>query len=483
LTLGAIFLIVLASIVVLGISQNTYAQTHSDDSVIDSPQTTFSGDLVNNPVAQDILRKIEQTKQWIEDIEKRNYEELEKQKELEETRKQALKKLNQDLAAWERLWEYYSPKNSFGRFVEKIPHPQVKEVFWDQFEFKEQKVKAGRDAMKKVFANGGSLQQARQAYLNAAETKRIELIEANAQFNVRRHLAYYEEQMLFDRQGHFINNTTTGEKLRKFYEDFRTNPAYLEANPNDKASWKDFGNTNAETQCRHGYVVIHRFHANDYVCTRTETAEMWIRHGMGEISGQTTENSLSSINDKVSPLTRCDDGFTVIFNMETEMYSCVSDETAQKWVNEGIAQYPDPEEFIMKSIQRKESSLQAEEVNQHIRAMQLRLGEDKSDVEKEYEKKLVELQEYSKREERQAINEYNQRTEMSKDELSRIIISIREEYDSNKEKLLDHKKWDISELENKFVKDMEELMEEYEDDLLIKIIRKSSLDYEAVIRE
>ena len=141
-----------------------------------SEQVTLSGDLANNPVAQDILKKIEQTKKWIKELEEKNYEALEAKKELEAKRAQALEKLNQDLNEWEALWEYYSPKNSFSRFVDKVQEPQVKEVFWDQFEFHQIKVDAGRDALKKVLANGGSLKEARQAYLKAAETKRIELI-------------------------------------------------------------------------------------------------------------------------------------------------------------------------------------------------------------------------------------------------------------------------------------------------------------------
>src|SRR3989338_9828900 len=67
----------------------------------DSEQVTLSGDLANNPVAQDILKKIEQTKKWIKELEEKNYEVLEAKKELEAKRAQALEKLNQDLSEWE----------------------------------------------------------------------------------------------------------------------------------------------------------------------------------------------------------------------------------------------------------------------------------------------------------------------------------------------------------------------------------------------
>ncbi|MFB5622759.1 MAG: hypothetical protein ACE5RH_02075, partial [Nitrosarchaeum sp.] len=87
-----------------------------------SEQVTLSGDLANNPVAQDILKKIEQTKKWIKELEEKNYAALESKKELDAKRVQALVQLNQDLKDWESLWEYYSPKNSFSRFVAKVPN-------------------------------------------------------------------------------------------------------------------------------------------------------------------------------------------------------------------------------------------------------------------------------------------------------------------------------------------------------------------------
>ena len=146
----------------------------------------------NNPIAQDILEKIEQTKQWIADLEKRDYEKTQAQKELEEKRAIALERLNQDLIEWENLWANFTSRAAFERFVEGKPAP-IQGVFWDQFEFKEMKVEAGRSALKEVMAKGGTLNQARAAYHKAAETKRIELIEMNAQFNVKHNLAYYKE--------------------------------------------------------------------------------------------------------------------------------------------------------------------------------------------------------------------------------------------------------------------------------------------------
>ena len=477
-------MIILVFAVITGIVfQTSYAQTNNNDDVTINEQVTLSDDLANNPLAQDILRKIEQTKKWIIELEQRNYEQLEKQRELEEKRQQSLVILNQDLKEWENLWDYYSPKNSYERFVEKIPDSQVQEVFWDQFEFKEQKVKAGRDALKKVKADGGSLQDARQAYLVAAETKRIELIEANSQFNVRHNLAYYNQQILFDRQGQFVDSPVTGEQLRKYYEDFRTNPAYLDANPDDETSWEEMSRTTQNTECREGQIVVHRFHADDYVCITMETAEMWIQHGMGEITGDSVDVNTQDIQS-VTPLTRCNDGFTVVYSNKTEKYSCVLEDTADKWIKQGIAEVPNPEEYIMKSIERKETLLEIEEINQQIREIQNELEDEKTALKKQYDIKYDELLSESKDTEKSAIQEYNEDSDAPKEELSKMINSIREKYESDKEEVLKDKIKDTQKLEREYKSKMSEFAQNYDDHPYIQVISDSGKTrYEAVAKE
>ena len=458
------------------------AQTEND--VVISEENTLSGDLANNPVAQDILKKIEQTKKWITELEERNYEQLEKQNELDEKRLQALESLENDLKEWELLWEYYSPRNSFERFVDTVPNQQVKEVFWDQFEFKEQKVKAGRAALKEVISNGGSLEQARQAYLTAAETKRIELIEANSQFNVRHNLAYYNQQVLFDKEGQIVDSPVTGEQLRKYYEDFRTNPAYLKANPNDVTSWEDLGRTNENTECREGYIVVHRFHAQDYVCVTVNTAEMWIRHGMGEILG-TSPSLPSQKQQTVTPLTNCDENFRVVYNVETLKYSCVQESTAEDWVEQGIGEIHDPEDYIMQSIEQKENIVLVEEINLQIIEIQNEFDEKLSQLKDDYDKKYQTVEDELKAAERELVVKYNEEdSELTKEELSSKIIILRDRFESEKEEVLEDKIEDAEKLGEKYEKKMIQFIEKYESAPYVEFVTKSGpLNYKAVLRE
>ena len=480
---GCGLMIIFVFMATFGIAaQTSYAQNSNDDAIANE-QITLSDNLVNNPLAQDILKKIEQTKKWIADLEQRNYEQLEKQRELEDKRQQSLAKLKQDLKEWESLWDYYSPKNSYERFVDKIPNSKVQDVFWDQFEFKEQKVKAGRDALKKVKADGGSLRDARHAYLAAAETKRIELIEANSQFNVKHNLAYYNQQILFDRQGQLVDSPVTGEQLRKYYEDFRTNPAYLDANPDDETSWEDVKRTNQNTECREEQIIVYRFHADDYVCVTMETAEMWIRHGMGEITGDSIDDDPRDIQS-VTPLTRCDGGFRVIYNNETKKYSCISEDTANKWVDQGIAEFPNPEEYILKSIERKESSMEIEEINQQIREILNELEGEKITLKKQYDVTYDGLLSESREAEKSAIQDYNEDSDASKEELSETINYIREKYELDKKDILKDKIKDIKKLEREFKNKMTKFVQNYNDHPYVQIISNSGyIGYMAIARE
>lgn len=468
----------LTVLLVLGASlvvQSSYAQSDNDAST--SEQTTLSKDLANNPVAQDILKKIEQTKKWIKELEDRKYEDLKAKEELEAKRAQALEKLNQDLKEWEALWEYYSPRNSFSRFVDTVQDIPVKEVFWDQFEFHQMKVDAGREALKIVIANGGSLSEARQAYHLAAETKRIELIEANSIFNVNHNLAYYNQQILFNKNGQFIDTPITGEQLRKYYEDYRTNPAYLKANPDDVISWEDFGKTTPDTECRKGSVVVYRYHANDYVCVSMNTAEMWIRHGMGEISGGSTQSNENS----VTPLTKCDEGFTVVYALESGKYSCMLQETAESWITQGIAEKHNPESYILDQIKDKDVSLTIIEVNQKIQGFYDDLALKQAELKTQFDKKYNDALLQSKLDEKSAIKDHNERSNMSKEELSNKIIQIRKQYDSTKDNIMQEKLDALKELDKITDKNLEEFAQTYELDPYIQVVWNSHFSkYEAV---
>lgn len=392
-----------------------------------SEQTTLSGDLANNPVAQDILRKIEQTKQWIADLEKRDYEKTLAQKLLEEKRAIALERLNYDLAQWEILWNNYTSRASFERFVEDKPS-EVKGVFWDQFEFKEMKVNAGRDALKQVIANGGTMREARDAYIKAAETKRIELIEANTQFNIKHNLAYYKEQLLFDRQGEFILIPESEEKLSEFNSDYRNNPKYLAANPQDEFAKKALQSA-LDSQCREGYELVHRFQQNDNVCVTEFSAQQWIRYGIGERPGIAEIINVAGL----------------------ENHNAITVEGKIEIINQQIREFDE---------------------NYQIK---------QNEIIKLYDIKYENVDIEAKRAEREMVAEYSANKTITEKEVSDKILLIRNQIGVEKDKVLEEKLEALDDLRVEFDKNVLGLVTAFEDRLGIKIIWNSDISsYEAV---
>ena len=164
------------------------------DSVDTSDQISISKDLENNSVAQDILKKIEKSKRWIAQIEQRNFEKLERQKELEQKRAAVLQSLQKDLKKWENLWGYYTFDKILERALEKSPAKDTASIYDHPLKFTASKINAGRDALHKVLLQGGGPEDARNAFVNAAKITRAEMISANSLLNIINNNAYYNQQ-------------------------------------------------------------------------------------------------------------------------------------------------------------------------------------------------------------------------------------------------------------------------------------------------
>ena len=152
-----------------------YSQTSDIET---SEQTTLSGNLLNSPLAQEILQKIEESKRKIAKLEQQNYDNLQAQKFLEDRRTVAMERLNQKLILWEEKWYEFSPKVAYQKFIDKMPSG-VKGIYAKQFEFTEFKHNAGIDAKIKVLANGGSSKYATEEFRIAAKSTLSEITSYN----------------------------------------------------------------------------------------------------------------------------------------------------------------------------------------------------------------------------------------------------------------------------------------------------------------
>lgn len=157
-------------------------------------------ELINNPLAAQILKNIELAKQRLAEQQERQRQIQEHQIFVEKQRQIAKQLLQEDLDRMFKKYEPYTPRNSYTTFLTKIDSG-VHDIYWGQFNYQQQKVEAGRAAMQAVLANGGGMQEARQAYFDAAATTRAEIIQVNEDLNIKFGYADQNTQDYFDANG------------------------------------------------------------------------------------------------------------------------------------------------------------------------------------------------------------------------------------------------------------------------------------------
>ena len=453
-----IFSVLTAFALSIFLIQNSYAQTLEIDE-----QVVLSDNLLNDPVAQDILKKIEQTKKIIAELEQKEFESNQAKENLEKMRQMSIERLNKDLEEWERLWEKHSSRNSFESFVNKKPK-YVQGVFWDQFEFKEGKVKAGRNAMYAVLTNGGTFYEAKEAYNKAAATKKIELIEMNAQFNVKHNLAYFDQQQLFNSTGQFHPSPAAEQSIFQYFTDYRLDPTYLLANPNDEYSATHASQENID-ECQDEYTLVHRINQNDYVCIRESTAQMWERHEMGTIVEKKDilldENSMVQ-NVPTNPGTTCKDDHIVLYDVLESRYSCVLESTAEQRVADGTGEIHDLFDYILNKDKYKIVIDEIYDINKEIKQITDEYDLHKKALEKQYSANL-EYEDQLTREKMQEIVEvYSNNDDTTKEDISKQIFELRKLNDSVKEKILEEKSDALSRIEINLKKDLLKIIKGYE---------------------
>ena len=394
----------------------------AQESVDMSKQITLSGDLKNNPIAQDILKKIEKSKRWIAQMEQRNFETQERQKELEEKRTEVLQILEKDLKKWEDLWGYYTFDKILERVLENSPANSTSTIYDHPLKFTASKINAGRDALHKVLLEGGGPEEARTAFVNAAKITREEMAYANSLYNVLQNNAYYNQQILFSSSGTF-EDSISGKELRKYYQDYRTNPGYLQANPFDKLSWIDLGKNTLDTECRQEHVLVYRTNADDYVCTTEQTAEMWVRHNMGNLVNDTFLES----KDPVS-----------------------------------ITQFK--QDRIVKKVNN---------LNSEINIMQKHYEKKLSDTKIKYNSVFTNLKFEQDGEEKKLIAKFNSNDKMSKKTFTVNILDIQEKYVQLEVNVVDEKLRILELLESQYQTGVHNFVKNYESDSEIKIIWNS----------
>ena len=116
--------------------------------------------------------------------------------------------------------------------------------------------------------------------------------------------------------------------------------------------------------------------------------------------------------------------------------------------------------------------------------MQNELEDKKIALKKQYDTKYDELLSESKESEKNAVQEFNENSDVSKKELSKKINSIRGQYESDKEDVLKDKIKDTKKLEREFKREMIQFAQNYDHHPYMQVISNSgNMGYHAVARE
>lgn len=196
-----IFFTLASTLLISSIASNSIFQTAFAQSQTTPGFTVLTGEqLKNNPFATNILDRIEQSKIILAQLQSGKKPPNEHQKFIEEQRTISKERLNADLARMNKQYENYTPRAAFGSFLSGI-NGTYHNLYWDQFNYLDNKIQIARSAMNDVLQNGGSYQEARQAYFKYASMTKVEMIKVNQDLNIKHGFADASVQKMFDKYG------------------------------------------------------------------------------------------------------------------------------------------------------------------------------------------------------------------------------------------------------------------------------------------
>jgi len=164
-----------------------------------------SDNIKNDPTAMKILQNIELFKQRYAAMQQKQQLVDQQNQLIEQQRKLAGEYLQADLAGMNNGNNLATPKYAYAVFVSHVDN-SAQNLFWEQFNFMQAKVQNGKDAMNRVLKNGGTMQEALQAYNNEATVHKDQLVSINKNLNVKYNLADGKVQSLFNKDGKLNRN-------------------------------------------------------------------------------------------------------------------------------------------------------------------------------------------------------------------------------------------------------------------------------------
>lgn len=156
--------------------------------------------IKNNPVMMQILKKIEQSKKILAEMQEGKKVQSQQNKALQEARDIANARLNAELDSMSKDNEQFTPQSAFAKFVSKKPS-NIQNIYVSMFNYQQDKIKSAKNAREQIIASSGNTKDAWNSYYKNSATSRVQMISLAKDFNVKYANADAKLQQVFDSKG------------------------------------------------------------------------------------------------------------------------------------------------------------------------------------------------------------------------------------------------------------------------------------------
>ncbi len=318
---GRKILAVTFSLVML-FSVTSYSVYAEDDSPNVSEWEEYDKDkILNDPFAQRLLEYIKISKQRIAELKNQERIQTEHEKFIEQQRQIANAQLQEELDRMNKNYADKTPRAAFAKFVSKYPE-EYHDYYWSLFNYMYSKVEIAREHRDQILANGGSFQQAQQAFIEHASITRAERIQFSSDM-IDKYELYNKVSDIndFNALPDETKAAFVAHMEQKGLGKYALNPMY-DKKPSSKMQTID---TTAQTEV---YTI-------DY-------DESTVSEQISEVSSQENElleftseaATLDNENNLEEELT-CDKGYQLMQKTGSETQVCVTENSVSKLIERG----------------------------------------------------------------------------------------------------------------------------------------------------
>ncbi len=201
---------ILAVVSIPYVVSSAHAQSSSGNDFV----TVTEDNIKNNPVLAKILENIEKSRQDFVEIQQKTDQE----KFVDEQRDISKNILEQELEQMFEDNKDFTSLATFNSFLKTVSDDNTKDIFRGLFDYKENKINSARSIMGDVLRDGGSLQDARNAYHEALQIPRSDMIQLVNNLNIEAGFSNSVIQGNFDESGKLPRYENEQESIVSFVD-------------------------------------------------------------------------------------------------------------------------------------------------------------------------------------------------------------------------------------------------------------------------